>query len=182
MCALEFAIAEAPLAVFAANIGFAIETEAAQPLLFPVASPEEVVLHGPDAGRVVAVLKVDDLRMAVMHGGDVCQLDRKGFGCRLPADDRFAGDRHRDIVIGVQLGVGRPVLLVDRMVPSAFEPVDRLKFDQPLEVGHPVGFTHVRSASRWTTGSVPGLTYCMSWGMPSVKSRDLGSDSLTQSV
>jgi hypothetical protein len=52
------------------------------------------------------------------------------------------------------------------MIASGFEPVDRLEFDQHLDIGHAVGSAHVMSSNRETTGSAPGLTYCTSWGMP----------------
>src|SRR5688500_17816900 len=68
---LQPAVAEPPLAIRAADIAFVVEAEAAQPLLLAVADPEEIVLHRPDAGGMIAVFEVDHRRVAMMDAGHI---------------------------------------------------------------------------------------------------------------
>nr|WP_298687772.1 hypothetical protein [uncultured Sphingomonas sp.] len=158
MGTVETPIAETPAAIGAAHIGLMIEAESAQPLFLAVAMPEQIVLHRPDPGCMVAVAESDHRRMAVMDRGDAREQRVERRRRRRPADNRQVADRHRDIVVGVERGVGRPVLPVDGMVAPRLEVVDRLDRDQAIEIGHAVGTMHILLLER-RPAQRSGMTY-----------------------
>src|SRR5262249_36832831 len=94
---------------------------------------------------------------------------------RFAADDRLVADRHGDVVVGVERGVGRPIALIDGMVAARLQRMDRLQLDQAFEIGHGCVPTERR------TGSAPGLTYCLISKPPSMRRALKGSDCLTKS-
>src|SRR3974390_3871141 len=101
MRSLEPAVREAPQAVGAARVGFVIEAKAAQPLLLAVSFPKKIVFHGPYPGRVIAVLKIDDRGVRMVHRGDIGKLYRQSFCSRVTADNGSGADRHGDIIVAV---------------------------------------------------------------------------------